>query len=74
MPFAINPTAAVDGIINFDIPSNVKLHGRATKKLEDELYDCVPHDLSDFLESLNNQATKFQRSNNVGIMMEKSWP
>ena len=46
MPFAIKPEAYVEGIINFEIPSNVKIHRRATKKLEDKLYDCVPHDLS----------------------------
>ena len=40
-----------------------------TKKLEDKLNDCVPHDLFNFLGSLNNQATEFQWSNNVGIMM-----
>ena len=69
IPFAINPEEAVDGIIDFDIPLNVKLQRREKTKLEDELYNCVPHDLFNFLELINDRATKFQWSNNVRIMM-----
>ena len=69
MSFALNPEAAVDGIIYFDILSNVKLHRSATRKLEDKLYDCVPQDLFNFLELLNDQATEFQWSDKVRIMM-----
>ena len=58
MPFSLNPEAAVDVIVNFDIPLNLKLHRRATTKLEGELYDCVPHDLFNFFEFLNNLATE----------------
>ena len=59
MPFALNPAAAVDGITNFDIPLNVKLHRRVTTKLYVELYYCVPQDLFNFLEFFNNRATEF---------------
>ena len=59
MPFALNPAAAVDGIIDFYIPLNVKLHRRATAKSEGKLLTFVPQDLFNFLESLNNQAAKF---------------
>ena len=52
MHFAIKPEAAVDGTIDFDIALNVKSHRRATTKLEDEIYDFVPHNLFNFLESL----------------------
>ena len=69
MTFSLNLETAVDGIIDFDIPSNVKLHIRATTKLENKLYNFVPHDLLNFLEFLNNQATEFQWSDNVEIMM-----
>ena len=69
MPLKINPEAAVDGIIYFDILLNVKLYRRATKKLEDKLYDCVPHNLFNFLEFLNDWATEFQSSDNVVNMM-----
>ena len=53
MPFALNPSAAVGGITDFDILSNVKIHRRATTKLEHKLYDCVPHNMFNFLELLN---------------------
>ena len=53
MLFAINPAAAVGGIIDFDILSNVKTHRRATTKLEHKLYDCVPHKMFNFLKLLN---------------------
>ena len=61
--------ASVDGNIEFDIPSNVKLHRRATTKLEDKLYNCVLQYLFNFIQYLNNQATVFQWSEKVGIMM-----
>ena len=54
MPFALNPEAAVDGIIDFDMTSNVKFHRGATTKLEDELYNFLLQDLFNFLESLYN--------------------
>ena len=57
MSFTFNPGASVDGIINFDILPNVKLHRMATTKLGYELYDYVPHDLFNFLELLNDQTT-----------------
>ena len=69
MPFALNPEATVGGIIDFDIPSNVKLHRKAETNLEDELYNCVLQDLFKFLESLNDWATEFQWSDKVGIIM-----
>ena len=45
------------------------MHRRATTNLEDKLYYCVPHNLFNFLEPLNDQSTKFQWSDNVGIMI-----
>ena len=68
MPFALNPEAAVDCIIDFGIQLNVKLHRRETTKLEDEVYNCLLHNMLNFLESLNNQATKFQWSYHVEII------
>ena len=54
MPFALNPAAAVEGMIDFDNQPNLKLHIREKTKLKDKLYNCVPHDMFNFLESLNN--------------------
>ena len=69
MTFVFNLAAAVDGIIKFDIPLNIKFQRSSATKLKDELYNYVPHDLFNFLESLNDRSTKIQWSNNVGIMM-----
>ena len=69
MNFKLNPEAAIDGIIDFDIPLNLKLHIIQTTKLEDKIYDCVPQDLLNFLELLDGRATKFQWSDKVGIIM-----
>ena len=60
MPFALNPAPAIDDIIEFDIPSNIKLYRRAKKKLEYELYNFVLQYLFNFLESLSDRATKFK--------------
>ena len=69
MPFALKTAAAVEDFINFDNQSNVKLHRRAITQLEDKLYNFVPHNLFNFLDFLNNGATKLQWSNNVGIII-----
>ena len=45
------------------------MHRRAETNLDDELYNCVLQDLFKFLEPLNDQATEFQWSGKVGIMM-----
>ena len=50
MSFTLNLAAAIDGVIDFDIMLNVKFHRRATTKLEDKIYDCVPHNLFNLLE------------------------
>ena len=54
MPYVLKLAADVGGMITFYIPSNVKLQKSATIKLENNLYDCVPHDLFNFFESLND--------------------
>ena len=41
----------------------------AATKLEDKLYNCVPQDLFNLLESLNNQATQFKWSEKFDNIM-----
>ena len=69
IPFSLNLSTAIDGIIDIDVPLNIKLHRRATNKIKYKLYDFVPPNLFKFIESLNYRATELQCSNNVGIMM-----
>ena len=52
-----------------EIPLNIKFHRRATTELEEEIYNCVLHDMFNLFGSLMYQATEFQWSDNVGIMM-----
>ena len=70
IPFALNPAQAITGIIDFTVDSNVKLHKRATSKLSEDLFDCVPEDLNQFLKTLSDRASKYSWNDNVvGIMM-----
>ena len=52
VPFALNPAQAITEIINFTIDSNVKLYKRAASRLSEDLFDCVPEDLNQFLKTL----------------------
>ena len=45
VPFALNPAQAITGIIDFTKDSNVKLYRKATPKLSEDLFNCVPEDL-----------------------------
>ena len=70
VPFALNPAQAITGVIDFTIDSNVKLHKRATSKLSDDLFDCVPEDLNQFLKTLSDRASEYSWNDEVvGIMM-----
>ena len=56
--FALNPAQAITGIINFTKDSNVKLYRKAMSKLSEDLFDCVPEDLLQFLKTLSDRETK----------------
>ena len=70
VPFALNPAQATVGVIDFTRESNVKLHKRATSKLSEDLFDCVPEDLNHFLKLLGDRSSEFSWNDPiVGIMM-----
>jgi hypothetical protein len=52
--FALTPAVAVLGVIEYNTTEGQKLYSLATHKLEEELYDCKPDGLYQFLQSLNN--------------------
>ena len=70
VPFALNPAQAITGIIDFTKDSNVKLYRKATLKLSKDLFDCVPEDLLQFLNTLSDRATELTWNDPiVGIIM-----
>ena len=55
VPFALMPSAAIPGVIDFNTPEGRKLYTQATKKLEEELYACRPEELYGFLAALQRK-------------------
>ena len=69
IPFALNPAHAVQGVINFAISDNIKLHRKGTSRLNYDPFYCVPKDLHHFLKTIADRATEFQWNDDaVGIM------
>ena len=70
VPFALNPAQAITGIIDFTKDLTVKLYRKATSKLSEYLFDCVPEDLLKFLKTLSDRATELSWNDPiVGIIM-----
>lgn len=64
--FALMPAGAVDGVINYRTPEGRKLYENATKKLNEELYDCNAEELYAFLYTLDERATEYGWNDEVG--------
>lgn len=56
--FALNPTAAVQGVIDMGSVKGQKLYAAAMKPLEEHLYDVDPAGLNLFLKELNQCAVE----------------
>ena len=70
MAFALNPAAAIVGFIDYTTLEGWKLYRYATKKLDDELFDCKADGLYQFLQSLGNRASEFGWDNDAdGIIL-----
>lgn len=67
--FALTPAIVVEGIIDFRLEEGRKIYSSAIAKLDDELYDCKPEGLYQFLQSLNNRAQDFGWNDEIGILM-----
>ena len=75
VPFALNPAHAMQGVIDFAKPDNVKLQKKGTSRLSEDCFDCVPKDLHYFLKTLSDRATKYQWNDDVlGILMIPDHP
>jgi hypothetical protein len=69
VPFALTPAVAITGVINYRKTSGRKLFESATSKLDEELYDCKPEGLYQFLQSLSQRAQDMGWSGDDGILM-----
>jgi hypothetical protein len=65
MAFALNPAAAINGVIDYSTIEGRKLYGYATKKLDEELFDCNADGLYQFLQSLGNRASEYGWDNDA---------
>ena len=67
--FALTPAIAVVGIIDYNTNVGRKLYELATAKVAEELYDCKPDGLYQFLQSLSDRARAFGWDNEIdGIL------
>jgi hypothetical protein len=57
--FALSPAMAVQGIIDYSTREGRGIFHDATAKVDEELYDCKPDGLYQFLQSVNNRAHEF---------------
>jgi hypothetical protein len=64
--FALTPAIAINGVVDYTTSEGRKLYSSATYKLEDELYDCEPDGLYQFLQSLSARAQEMGWDDPVG--------
>jgi len=71
MVFALSPAEAINGVIDFTTKEGCKVYSGATKKLDEELYDCQPEGLYQFLKSVSIRAREYgweDTQNHTGIL------
>lgn len=56
-PFALTPSAAIQGIIDFRTAEGRKLYERATARLSDTPFDCTAENLFRFIEEVSKRGT-----------------
>ena len=71
VPFALTPAQATGGdILDMRNAGDRKLYHKAVAKLSDELFDCSPEGLFQFLRSLEDRAYEYGWNDEAtGIMM-----
>ena len=75
VPFALNPSHAMQGVINFAKLDNIKVHKKGNSQLSEDRFDCVPEDLHQFPKTLSNRAMEYQWNDEVlGIFMIPEHP
>jgi hypothetical protein len=68
--FALSPAMAIPGVIDFTSRAGKGVFRYSTEKLDEELYNCQPDGMIQFLHSLSVRALEYGWDNEVtGIMM-----
>jgi hypothetical protein len=68
--FALSPAMAIPGIIDFQTRTGKDVFRFATEKLDEELYDCKPDGMIQFLQSLTVRATEYGWDNEVSGILQ----
>ena len=66
--FALTVAAANPGIIDYTTVAGRKLKELCSKKLTEELFDCVPENLFTFLKALKDRARDYDWNGGAGIL------
>jgi hypothetical protein len=70
VPFALSPAMAIPGIIDLSSRTGKDIFRYATEKLEEDLYDCHPDGMTQFLQSLSVRATEYGWEDDVNGIMQ----
>jgi hypothetical protein len=68
--FALTPASAIQGVINMTTTEGRKLYSSATHKLEEDLYDCQPDGLYQFLATLHTRAQEYGWNDQIGGILQ----
>ena len=68
--FASTPAVAITGVIDYTTNEGRKIYSSATAKLDEELYNCTPDELHQFLQSLSIRAKEFGWDDEIGGILQ----
>ena len=68
--FALTPAVAITGVIDYTTNEGRKIYSSATAKLDEELYNCTPDELHQFLQSLSIRAKEFGWDDEIGGILQ----
>ena len=66
--FSLSTAAEIPGFIDYLSSEGRKIYRSATYKLSDKLFDCVPEDLTQFLDNFRDRERQFLWENDDGIL------
>ena len=69
--FSLTPAGAFAGVLDYSKPEDKKLYNKATSRMypEDQLFDCTPGNMHDFLKVLDRRADEYGWNNEItGIL------
>ena len=66
--FVLSPAAEIPGVINYLSSEGRKIYGSETYKILDEMFKCVPEDLTQLLDNFRDRERNFGWDNEDGIL------